>query len=1193
MFKQFFTFELRFWLRSWMLWVFFLIVALMFFGAASTDQITVGNSLNNTYRNAPWVVQNFYAVCSLLTLLMTTAFVNSAASRDFAHNTHQIMFSTPIRKIDYLAGRFLGSALVAVIPLLGVSAGVLAAKYMPWVDAERWGPVVWAAHWKAILVFAVPNTLFIAAVIFAIAVLTRSTVVSFLGSLALLAGYGVSRVLTSDLKNQKLAALIDPFGIDPFLYATKYWTVAEKNTLSIGYSGYMLWNRLIWLGVGALIFAFAYWRFSFAERSPRKKKVKAQEIASITSTAIPTAETHFGAAAEWLQFWGTVKIEFKRLVKTTTFIVITAFALLNCVPALIFSNTEGFGNTFLPVTYRLLEVIAGTLYLFLIAMITYFAGVLAWEERDSGTDEVHDALPNPEWPTYLAKLTALMSSIVIILAVVMCAALLVQFFHGYHRYQIGLFVANLFGIDLLGFVFLAILAFFIHVISPNKYVGYFGYITFLLLTTFIWWPLHIATYLVQFGQAQTMTYSDFYGYASVPPELGLVHALLVGVLRFPGGAHHPAMAARDAKPVGAAGSGTRACVITGRCALSPSRPRSVSWPRGGWIFYNTKVLNTVRSENDDDRLQADYEKTYKKFEKQPEPRVTDVKYAIDLYPESRNMTMRGQQTIVNQTSKPLTEIHFTLDKDYETTIEIPGAKLSQDDQRLHYQIYALTTPMQPGESRLLQFTMQTRVRGFENTLTNRAVLPNGTFIHSQIVPQIGYQPGNELDDKNKRKRFGLKEKDLMPALEQNCTADCRDSYISNNSDWVNVETVISTSPDQIAIAPGSLQREWNENGRRYFQYKLDHAGLNYYSFLSGRYEVARTEWNGINIEVYYLKEQPWNVPKMLNSVKKSFEYYTKNFGPYPQKEARIIEFPRLAAFAEAFPGTMPYSESIGFIASIQKPDDIDMVFYVVAHEMAHQWWGHQEVGANMQGATLLVETLAQYSALMTMEKEYGRDTMRKFMQYEMDNYLRNRGAELLKERPLLRVEASQGYIHYRKGSVVMYYLREMIGEDAVNRAVRKVLNKYGYAPPPYPTSYALVDALREETPPQLQYLIQDLFYDITLFSNRAVTATAHKGPDGKYQVTVETEARKFKADEKGNETEVPVDDWIEVGALAAPEKGKRFGKVLHRERVHMTTGKATYSFTTDEKPDKAGIDPLLLLIDRVPDDNMVEVTIQP
>ncbi len=431
----------------------------------------------------------------------------------------------------------------------------------------------------------------------------------------------------------------------------------------------------------------------------------------------------------------------------------------------------------------------------------------------------------------------------------------------------------------------------------------------------------------------------------------------------------------------------------------------------------------------------------------------------------------------------------------------------------------------------------------------------------------------------------------MPTLEENCKADCMDSYLTNNADWVNVETVISTSPDQIAIAPGSLQREWSENGRRYFQYKLDHYSLNFYSFISARYEVARSDWNGISIEVYYLKEHPWNVPKMLNSVKKSFAYYTQNFGPYAHKEARIIEFPRIAAFAQAFPGTMPYSESIGFIANLEHPDDIDFVFYVVAHEMAHQWWAHQVVGANMQGATLLSETLAQYSALMTMEKEYGRDTMRKFLQYEMDNYLRSRGTELLKERPLLRVESSQGYIHYRKGSLAMYYLREMIGEEAVNRALRKVLGQYGYQQPPYPTSYALMDALREQTPPELQYLLQDLFYDITLFSNRALTATAHKRSDGKYDVTVEVETKKYKADEKGNETEVPVNDWIEVGALAAPEKGKKYGKVLHRERVHMTAGKGTYTFTTDTLPDKAGIDPLLLLVDRVPDDNMAKVTV--
>ena len=204
---------------------------------------------------------------------------------------------------------------------------------------------------------------------------------------------------------------------------------------------------------------------------------------------------------------------------------------------------------------------------------------------------------------------------------------------------------------------------------------------------------------------------------------------------------------------------------------------------------------------------------------------------------------------------------FTLAPNYDTRIDLPGAKLAKDDTRLLFQTYSLDPPMQPGESRVMHFKVKARNRGFENSVTNREIVQNGTFFNSTVAPQIGYQSSNELTDRNKRKKFGLKEKDLMPALEQNCTADCMDTYLSNNSDWVNVETIISTSPDQIAIAPGSLQREWTDNGRHYFQYKLDHYSLNFYSFISAHYEVARSEWNGINIEVYYLKEHPWNVPE--------------------------------------------------------------------------------------------------------------------------------------------------------------------------------------------------------------------------------------------------------------------------------------------------------------------------------------------
>ena len=123
MFKHFFSFEVKFWLRGWMVWIFFLIVGLLFFGAVSCDQITVGNTLGNTYKNAPWVIENFYAVCSILTLLMTTAFVNSAASRDFACNMHQIVFSDAAQEIRLPGGTVSGIGSGGGYPAAGSFGG--------------------------------------------------------------------------------------------------------------------------------------------------------------------------------------------------------------------------------------------------------------------------------------------------------------------------------------------------------------------------------------------------------------------------------------------------------------------------------------------------------------------------------------------------------------------------------------------------------------------------------------------------------------------------------------------------------------------------------------------------------------------------------------------------------------------------------------------------------------------------------------------------------------------------------------------------------------------------------------------------------------------------------------------------------------------------------------------------------------
>jgi len=115
----------------------------------------------------------------------------------------------------------------------------------------------------------------------------------------------------------------------------------------------------------------------------------------------------------------------------------------------------------------------------------------------------------------------------------------------------------------------------------------------------------------------------------------------------------------------------------------------------------------------------------------------------------------------------------------------------------------------------------------------------------------------------------------------------------------------------------------------------------------------------------------------------------------------------------------------------------------------------------------------------------------------------------------------------------------MIGEDNVNAALKDMIDSFAYRKPPYPTSFDLVDRFAAHTPDSLKYLIKDLFYDITLFNNRTLDASYKKLADGKFEVTINVQSEKFKADSLGKETKVAIADWIEIGALAKPAEGKR------------------------------------------------------
>ena len=435
------------------------------------------------------------------------------------------------------------------------------------------------------------------------------------------------------------------------------------------------------------------------------------------------------------------------------------------------------------------------------------------------------------------------------------------------------------------------------------------------------------------------------------------------------------------------------------------------------------------------------------------------------------------------------------------------------------------------------------------------------------------------------------------------------NLFTTNSDWITYHTVVSTSADQLAIAPGYLQRAWQKDGRRFYEYSMGGTHiLDFYAYLSARFATRREVYSGpqgaVNLEVYYDPAHTYDIDDMLASSRAGLDYYQAHFSPFQFAQYRIMEFPRYRSFAQSFPNTVPYSEGIGFIGRMLHTDDVDLTYFVTAHELDHQWWAHQLIGAQVQGSNMMSETLAQYSAYMVMQQKYGKDYMRKVLRHFLDRYLRGRAGELRHEPPLALVQR-EPYVWHEKGGQILYTLADYIGEDKIDNALHNFLIEYRYAnannqvdavnssraaaDQPYPDTRMLVDALYAQTPPEYRYLVDDGFNRIVLYDNKAVSAVWRKTPEGKYKVTLNVQARKVQADGNGVETPMPLADYIDIGVFSGKKDEE---KPLSMKREKITREHQAFDILVDQQPTRAGIDPYNKLIDRIADDNMIDVTRQ-
>lgn len=1187
-------FELQYRVRRPATFIYFAIAFLVCFLAMSTDVIQIGGGSGLVKENAPSAIANMMVILTAIFMMITSGVMGVAVLRDFDHKMESIVFSNPIKKFDYLTGRFLGSFIIVIFIFLGMILGFVAGEFAPWKDTDKLLPFNFYHYLHPFLYLVLPNLFFSSAMFFVAGAIGRKMVYVYLQWIIFFIIYQITSIIFSEVDNQTLAGLTDPFGIITLNFETQYWTVAESNSQVIPIQGTVLLNRLLWMGIGVAFLIGGYFAFSFnVVRSSifKKKKLdvnKEEEV--IVDSQLPEVRQILGIGTSLKQIRMQSWFYFMQVLKSIPFSAISIFGIFILVVSSFFINRV-FGVYTYPTTANMVQLVQGFNLFFIIIMVVY-TGELIWKERDVKINLIYDAMPVNDFIGLASKFLGMVLVYCFLILVLILTGVILQTINGYYIYELDIYFKVLFTDTLFTLVLFTLLAMFIHVMVNHKFIGIAVVVLFFILTLVLG-PLGVEHRMFRFGSADLGPYSDMNGFGHFIPGFSWFNVYWFGLAILLFGLA-VVFSARGSEAIMKMRWKVGKLRLTRPVIMLVIMSFLTFATSGCYIYYNTNVVNDYVHSDTVEKQRAEYEKALKKYENINQPKITDVKLNVDIYPQGRDYKSTGRYILKNTGEQAITDVHIQLtNKSNIVTDTIYFNRTSQLKENLEdfrYRIYGLDKPLQSGDSLEMHFAMRMNNEGFVESGSDNSVVYNGTFFNSSDFPAFGYNSGAELVTDSDRKDYDLEPSER--SMERDDPIGLSQGVFGDDALEIMFDITVSTDADQIAIAPGYLQKEWTEGDRRYFHYKMDVPMQNFYNIVSAKYEVVKDKTvipldsgeREISLEIYYNKGHEYNLDRMMKSMKHSFAYFSEAFSPYQYRQMRIMEFPRYASFAQSFANTVPFSEGIGFMLKIEEDDDVDVAYYVTSHELAHQWWGHQIIPANVKGGTMLVETLAQYSALMVMKKEYELIHMQEFLKEEMNRYLTGRVTEQKKELPISLVE-NQQYIHYGKGAVNMFALQDYITEDSVNSALKRFVRDWRNfeTNDRYPTSADLISYFREVTPDSLQYIITDLFESIVLFENKVDAATYEKKAD-KWMVEIDISAKKMQADSLGITNDVAIKDWVDIGVYGEDEEGDE--KLLYLQKHKIDKEDMIITVEVNEKPKRAGIDPINKLIDRNPEDNI-------
>jgi ABC-2 type transport system permease protein len=1139
----------------------------------------------NLFKNGPFNLLRITTFFNLLSMFIVVNYVANSAIRDTDSHMSELVYSKPISSIKYQFGKLLGSTSVVLFVMAMVPFGMLIGSLMPWVNPDRFGPVNLSYYFSAYFFFAVPTALSLSMIFYSLAARFKSIMAVYLCVVVIFIGYEVSNGLAGASSDPQLAALIDPFAIQTFNYITRYWTILEKNTAAISFSDVLLQNRLMWIAIGVIFYALLGRLNTSIQKNNKAQKRRSKKLEEVP---LDNAIDYSGKAPNPIK-----ALISRTLFETSHTIFSPAFLILaimfSIVTLSMMDNPPNNLSTPLwPLSQFLIDHLEQTLSFLIPIIITYYCGEIIWREQQERFSELLGTLPVSNLILWLSKVIAMLMVVSSILLLTTILTMLYQNAVGTHSIELSQYIVRLGFFNLLPWFFLIIFAMTLQVLSPNKYVGMLLFVAF-MLSDFALDTLGLTSHLYRFAQSPNFVYSDMNGYGRALEShswfmlywgaLSLTFCVLCYGL-WQRGQYQPLNNRVSMFP--------HQIGRTGKWLIPASLSLFVFF--GVSIFYKTRIINDYVSPSDTLAEQVAYEKAYKQFEKHPAPIMTSVKVNADLYPEELKIVAQAEFTIENKSSETIDRFLVLIPQyNKEASVTIEGGKLSDTRGAYRTHWFEFEKPLAPGESRHGKFEVVTHHQGFIDGVEDISLVRNGTAIdNSALFPLFGYMNQLEILDPITRKEQGL-----PPPKRENLLEDSRyyrQSMFGRSIDLIDFEATLSTDIKQTAIAPGYLQKEWVENERRYFHYKMDAPMLNFYSIVSAELQAHKENYKGISLEVFMHPDHTMNLQTIVSSMKESIDYFSENYSPYQHTQARVIEIPRYRNFAQSFANTIPYPEH-GLLFDLRSPETPNALFDTTAHEIAHQWWAHQVIAADVQGKSVLSETLANYGALLVLAQQFDDKTMQTFSERELRAYLRGRSREVVEEMPLMRAE-NQPYIHYNKGALAMLRLKEVMGEARINKALKAFLEAYQYATNPYPTTLNLLTFLTTDANEAEKYLIDELFSKIILYDLKLLEANSVEKSNGHFETELMITGQRLEADGLGEEHPIPLEHEIEIVLYVDVENGNDEDNeqtIIYQQKHVIKTGENNIKINTNKQATSAAIDPRVIYIDKDTRDNKIEI----